>query len=409
MSAVPTQPLAGIRVLDLSAMMAGPYCGRWLADLGAEVIKIEPPGGDHIRTRAPLREGCSALFGHLNSGKRFVSLDLKHPEAKQIVLDLAKQADVLIESNRPGVMRRLGLDAPALTEINPRLIYCSVSGFGQRGSAASRPAYAPVVHAASGYYMANFDYQDGAERPANSGIPMADMLTAIFAAMAIQTALFDRVRTGNGNVIDVNLMDSIVNVMAYEFQAAQFPLPNRRPLYKPLRSNDGFVLVAPVNARNFDNLCMAAGHPEWRDDPLLASNQARYDNWDYFMQRIEAWTLERTGAECEAVLMGAGVPCSRYRRLDEVMDDPQFVERSSFTPIEDDAGEYLTTNLPFALAGVKPIAGRRVGAIGSDTAAVLGSMLSMNREQLLRLAREGALVMDDATRGPQQPESVQPD
>jgi len=380
--------LSGFRVLDFSAMIAGPYCARWLADLGAEVIKIESADGDHMRTRAPMREGWSSFFAHLNSGKRFVSMDLKRPEAIAIAKALAKDADVLIEAFRPGVMRRLGLGPEVLRDINPRLVYCSISGFGQTGSASSRPAYAPVVHAASGYYMATLENQEDTERPANSGIPLADMLTAVFAAFSIQTALLDRERTGQGSEIDVNLMDSMMNVMAYEVQAAQFPLPNRRPVYKPLRAKDGYVLVAPVNARNFQNLCAATGHPEWADDPLLATNQARFDHWDEYMRRIETWTRGRTADDCEAILMAAGVPCSRYRRMDDVIKDPQFEERRSFAPVRDGAGKLMTTSLPFSLRGRKPPVGSHVGAIGEDTASILTSLLGLDPSAVAKLAKE---------------------
>lgn len=384
--------LSGIRVLDFSSMIAGPYCTRWLADLGAEVIKIEPPEGDHMRHRPPVRDGCSSFFGHFNSGKRYVALDLKKPEAVRIAIDLARQSDVIVEAFRPRVMERLGLSPQVLRGINPRLVYCSISGFGQASSASSRPAYAPVVHAASGYYMALSDCQDDAQRPVNSVIPMADMLTAIFAAMAIQTALFARERTGSGTEIDVNLMDSVMNVMAYEFQAAQFPMSNRRPLYKPLRASDGFVLVAPVNDRNFRNLCSAVGHPEWVDDAALSTASARFENWTEYMRRIEAWTMERSAEECESVLMAAGVPCSCYRRIGDAMHDVQFEERGSFSVIEDLAGQYLTTNLPFSLSGVKPQAGRTVGQIGRDTVSVLAGLLGLDRDRIDELLRQRVAI-----------------
>jgi crotonobetainyl-CoA:carnitine CoA-transferase CaiB-like acyl-CoA transferase len=384
--------LAGFRVLDFSAMIAGPYCARWLSDMGAEVIKIESPDGDHMRTRAPVRDGWSSFFGHLNSGKRFVAMDLKNAEATRLAVALAQSADVVIEAFRPGVMARLGLGPETLRALNPRLVYCSISGFGQDSSASSMPAYGPVVHAASGYYMATAGYQDDPLRPPNSGIPMADMLTAIFAALSIQTALLDRERTGTGTVIDVNLMDAMMSVMPYEFQAAQFPLPNHRPLYKPLRALDGFVLVTPINTRNFENLCEAIGHAEWLKDPVLSTHEARFHNWAEFMRRVEGWTCERTAAECESILMAAGVPCSRYRQIDEVMRDAQFEERDSFATVSDGAGDYLATRLPFSLAGAKPAAGGSVGAIGRDTAAVLQSILGLSADVVAALTRDGVVT-----------------
>jgi crotonobetainyl-CoA:carnitine CoA-transferase CaiB-like acyl-CoA transferase len=386
------RPLRGTRVLDFTAMMAGPYCARWLADLGAEVIKVEPPSGDHIRTRAPVRNGSSSFFGHFNAGKRFVELDLKNPDAVAVAQRLVEKCDIVIEAYRPGVMKRLGLGPETLRTANPKLIYCSISGFGQTSSWARRPAYAPVVHAASGFYMANFDYQDGAERPLNSGIPLADMITAVFAALSIQTAILERERTGKGATIDVNLMDSMMNVMAYEFQAAQFPMPNRRPLYKPLRARDGFVLVAPVNANNFRSVCEATGHREWLDDPLLNTDQGRFDNWAEYMRRIEEWTSQHDAEECEALFMAAGVPCSRYRRIGEAMGDAQFAERGSFANVSDDAGAFKVTNLPFSFDGVKPTAGDRVAALGADTESVLTSLLGMSADEVRTLVGKRAPV-----------------
>src|SRR5262245_48539686 len=166
--------LHGLRVLDLTTTIAGPHCTRLLADLGARVVKIESPEGDLMRTRPPLREGVSSYFGQLNAGKRSVVLDLKQPAAADIVRRLARASDVLVENFRPGVMTRLGLDYPALGPTAPTLIYCAISGYGQSGPSAARPAYAPVVHAASGYDVAHLSYQEGRTRPDNNGIFIAD-------------------------------------------------------------------------------------------------------------------------------------------------------------------------------------------------------------------------------------------
>ncbi len=383
--------LRGVRVIDFTAMMAGPSCTRWLADLGAEVIKVEPPGGDHMRNVAPLRQGQSTYFGHMNAGKKSIVLDLKSPRGVAVALRLCDAADVVIEAFRPGVMQRLGLDADALRRRNPRLVVASISGYGQRGSAASRPAYAAAVHAASGYYMANFDYQDGAVKPQNSGVPLADILTAVFCAFSVQTALLERERTGQGTSIDVNLMDSIVNLLVYELQSAQFPQPTRRPLYKPLRANDGFVIVVPVNENSFQALCRCVDHLEWLDDPLLNTAAARAANWDLYLDRIEQWTEGRSALSCEQLLNAAGVPCSRYRRLEDALDDPQFIERGSFGTVADSAGSFLTALLPFTLNGSKPAAGARVPGLGADTRDVLNSVLGLQGAEIQALVDEGVV------------------
>ncbi len=363
------QPLAGLRVVDFSGMIAGPYCTRWLADMGAQVTKVEPPEGDHMRQRPPLREGHSAYFGHLNSGKRCVALDLKQPAALEAALRLVEGADVVVEAFRPGVMERLGLGAAKLRARDARLVYCSISGFGQDTDWSARPAYAPIVHAASGFDLALGQHEDG--RPITSSMPLADMLTAMFALASIQSALLRRHATGEGAHIDVNLMDSVVNVMPYEFQAAQVPTVQPRPNYQPMRAGDGWILVTPINARNFRNLCTALGHPEWQDDPLLATDAARFRNWSEYMRRIEAWTQQRPAAECEQTFARHGVPCAVFRELRDAMQDAQFRQRESFATVTDGAGEFLTTRLPFAFDGVRPSPGARVADLGADTADVL--------------------------------------
>lgn len=389
-NAFPAPALEGLRVIDFSAMIAGPYCTRWLADLGAEVIKVEPPEGDHMRQRPPLHDGRSAYFGHLNSGKRCIALDLKKTAALEIARTLAAEADIVVEAFRPGVMARLGLGAEEMRPRNPRLIYCSISGFGQDTALSHRPAYAPIIHAASG-----FDYalgEDAEGRPARSDVPMADILTAMFAAMSIQTALLARGRTGLGTVIDVNLMDSVMNVLPYEFQAAQAGASQPRPSYKPLRARDGHVLVTPINARNFVKLCGALGHPEWAEDPLLATDAARFRNWAEYMRRIESWTIERTAAECETVLSAQGVPCTRYLRVEEAMGEPQFAQRGSFAPVVDGPHEYLTTRLPFGFDGMRPQPGARVAALGADTADVLRERLQLSDADIDALVHAQAIV-----------------
>src|SRR5215212_6976595 len=188
----------GVRVLDFSTTIAGPHCTRMLADMGAEVIKIETEEGETMRTRPPVRNHCSTAFGQLNVGKHSLVLDLKSPKGAEAVRRLVATADVLVENFRPGVMRRLKLDYAALHEVNPKLIFCSISGYGQTGPSAELPAYAPVIHAASGYEMAHLAYQPGRSRPDYCGIYHADVLTGVYAFGAIAAALHQRHGTGKG-------------------------------------------------------------------------------------------------------------------------------------------------------------------------------------------------------------------
>ena len=386
----PERPLAGLRVIDFTSMIAGPYCTRWLADLGASVIKVEAPGGDVMRGRPPLREQHSAFFGHMNGGKRCIALDLKKPQAVAIAQRLVDDADVMIEAFRPGVIARLGLGAAAMRARNPRLVYCSISGYGQSTGVAQRPAYAPVVHATSGY---DWVLSGGAgQTPRSSTVPLADILTGMFATQAIQAALLHRQASGQGTVIDVNLMDSVMNVLPFEFQAAQFGWGQPRPTYWPLRCADGHVLVTPINTRNYQNLCVAMGHPEWIDDPLLAADAARFANWDEYMRRIEAWTSTRDGDECERILADQGVPCARYRSIEEAMRDPQFAERDSFAEVRDAVGPFQVTRLPYALGGQRPATGASVAAVGAHTREVLDELGCTAAEIDALLASKAALA-----------------
>ena len=367
-------PLAGLRVLDFTSMIAGPYCARLLADCGAEVLKVEEPHGDHMRSRPPLRDGHSTYFGHLNAGKKSVVLDLKSDAGRDAARRLAASSDVVVENFRPGVMRRLGLDYPTLAGLRRDLIYCSISGFGQSGPRAEQPAYAPVVHAASGFDQVQFSYQDDQPKPAKTGIFVADVLAAVYAFGAVQTALVGRLRHGNGQFIDVALMDSMINLLVFECQEAQFPSKERRPLYVPMQARDGFVIVAPVNQRNFEQLADATGHPEWKSDPRFATVAARTTHWDALMAAVEGWTSTQTARACEDRLMKAGVPCSRYLSMAEALADPQLAARGALATVSDGAGDFRVPNPPFQFAdhsvGVAPA----VPALGADTDEVLARL-----------------------------------
>jgi crotonobetainyl-CoA:carnitine CoA-transferase CaiB-like acyl-CoA transferase len=361
-----TPPLAGLRVLDFTSMIAGPYCARLLADCGAEVLKIEEPHGDHMRERPPLRDGHSAYFGHLNAGKKSIVLDLKSDAGRRAAIELAATSDVVLENFRPGVMARLGLDYETLAAAKADLVYCSISGFGQTGPRAQQPAYAPIIHAASGFDHTQFTYQDDQDRPAKTGIFIADVLAAVYAFGAIQTALIGRLRHGHGQYIDVALMDSMLNLLVFECQEAQFPSGVRRPLYAPLRARDGFVIVAPVNQRNFEQLADAVGHGEWKSDPRFATLTARTRHWDAMMAAIEQWTSARGARDCEDLLMTAGVPCSRYLTVAEAMAEPQIVARGAFGVVTDGAGSFLVPNPPFRFADGSVEVGGAVPELGSS-------------------------------------------
>jgi CoA:oxalate CoA-transferase len=386
----PERALSGIRVLDFSIMMAGPYCTRLLADLGADVIKIEPPEGDDMRLRAPLREDHSTYFGQLNAGKRSLALDLKQPQAIALVKRLVAHADVVVENFRPGVMERLGLGAGALRALNPRLVFCSISGYGQSGPESERAAYAMIVQAESGYDRTLMRYAGDRERPASGAVFVADVLGAIFAFGAIQTALVQRARTDEGQTIDVALMDCMLNLLVYELQAAQFPVQSPRPTYGPVRALDGELLVTPITARNHAALCEVTGQPALRDDPRFATLPLRNANWAAMMEVIEAWSRERPIAECLQVLDAAGVPCAAYREPADSLGNSQLHDRGLFSPLQDAAGAYVGVNAPWQMSGTGSRLGNRVPGVGEHTSAVLEEVLALQPPEIEGLRASGA-------------------
>jgi CoA:oxalate CoA-transferase len=385
-----TPPLDGIRVLDFSIMLAGPYCARLLADVGADVIKIEPPEGDDMRLRTPVRDGHSAYFGQLNAGKRSLALDLKNTDAIKLVHQLIAETDILVENFRPGVMDRLGLGYDALRAINPRLIYCSISGYGQTGRDAERAAYAMIVHAESGFDRSLMRYAGDRDRPATGAIFVADVLGGIFGYSAIQTALVQRGRTGQGQRIDVALMDCMLNLLVYELQEAQFPIHASRPTYGPVRTLDGDILIAPVTVRNFAALCEVTGQAELRTDPRFASVPARGANWTAMMQVIEQWTRRHTVRECMAALEKAGVPCAEYRDPGAALTDPHLLQRGAFAAIADAAGEFTGVNAPWKMSGADTAMKREIPGVGAHRNEVLSKTLGMSAEAIVNLAAAGA-------------------
>jgi CoA:oxalate CoA-transferase len=384
--------LEGIRVLDFSAMIAGPYCTRLLADSGADVIKVEPPEGDYMRARQPLRDGASLYFGVLNAGKRSIGIDLKQPRGIALTKDLAAHADVVVENFRPGVMRRLGMDYETLAALKPSLVYCSISGYGQEGAYAALPAYAPIVQAASGYDLANLAYQSGAERPLNSGIFTADYLTGVHAFGAICAGLVRRGRTGKGERIDCALMDSMVGMLAYEVAEAQEPQANPRLLYKATKAKDGFIMLAPITQANFEAMAKAAGHPEWISDPRY-SGTARVANWDALLAELDCWASDKTMAQCHAAMEEGGVPCARYQSVREVLSSPYAAERKLFASVTAGKTAFLATNPPFKMAGAGT--GTQVPGLGEHGPAVLQQLLGRSPEDVARLMAEGVLCRPD--------------
>ena len=365
-------PLDGMRVLDFSTTIAGPYCTRLMADLGAEVIKIETAEGDMMRTRPPLRDGASTSYGQLNAGKLSIVLDLKRPEGREVVRRLLPISDFLVENFRPGVMSRFGLDYDSVSNRHQQLIYCSISGYGQTGPSSGLAAYAPAIHAASGFDMAHMAYQPGRDRPDNCGIYIADIVSGTYAFGAIMAALAQRHLTGLGQHIDVSMLETMLSLMTSEVQNAQFPVvPPGRPMFGPVRTKDGFIMPAVASEKTFQGICQAAGHPEWILDPRFALYPDRRSHWAAFVDLLETWSTTLSTAACQAAFDAAGVPSSPYRTVKEVLDDPQLAHRDALAEVQDKGGSFKVLNPPFRLSAAQVRVPPFATSLGEQTREIL--------------------------------------
>jgi len=381
-----------IRVLDFTTTIAGPHCTRLMADIGAEVIKIEAPEGDMMRSRLPLRNGASTSFGQLNTGKKSLVLDLKRPEAVAVVHRLVKSADVVVENFRPGVMARFGLDYPKLQPVNPAIIYCAISGYGQTGPSADRPAYAPVIHASSGYDLAQIAHQLEPRRPDYCGIFIADVLSGTYAFGAVMAALHQRQATGQGQMIDVSMLESMLSLTLGELQNSQFNVPPPpRPIFGPVATKDGFVNLSVASERTFQAMAAAAGRQDWLSDPRFEKYQQRRLNWGQLMDELEQWSMTLATAEVQAIFDRHGVPSSPYRTVGEAMRDPQLAHRHSLAEVHDKGGSFLALNPPFRMSASSAEAGGHVAALGADSAAVLADA-GYSSAEIAALAEAGVTV-----------------
>lgn len=313
--------LAGIKVLELSRVLAGPWCGMTLADLGAEVIKLEPLEGDDTRGYGPPfigsgEDGLSAYFASCNRGKRAIAMDLRHPQARPLLEALIRDADVLIENFRSGVAESLGLDYPALRALNPRLIHCAISGYGRSGPGAQRPGYDFAVQAESGL-MSITGPADGAA--SKVGVAMVDLTTGLNAAIAILAALHQRARTGEGQSIELSLFDVQVQALANVAASVLFTGNDARRYgnahasivpYQTFDAADGAFALACGSDALWARLCALIGRPEWRDDPRCATNAARVEHRDWLIPQIEACFAVDSVAAWLARFETAGIPAA---------------------------------------------------------------------------------------------------
>lgn len=365
-------PLNGVRVLDLSRVLAGPWAGQLLADLGADVIKVERPGaGDDTRSWGPpyLRDedgrdtAEAAYFLCANRNKRSVTIDIAKPEGQALIRQLAQQADVVLENFKVGGLQQYGLDYEQLAALNPRLVYCSITGFGQTGPYAQRPGYDFLIQGMGGLMSVTGrgDDEVGAG-PQKVGVALTDITTGLYATIAVQAALAERERSGRGQHIDLALLDVQIACMAS--QASNYLAggvvprrmgnahPNIVP-YEDFPTADGDMILAVGNDQQFARFCIIAGHPEWPEDPRFATNPARVANRAVLVPMLRQATVMRTTAEWIAALEAGGVPCGPINRMDQVFADPQVQAR----------GMHIA--LPHPLAGTVPLVANPIRLSGS--------------------------------------------
>ncbi|MGE0812434.1 MAG: CaiB/BaiF CoA transferase family protein [Vicinamibacterales bacterium] len=373
--------LDGIVVLDLTQVMAGPYCAMLLADMGARVIKVEPPGGDSTRAMAGGAGGESAAFNAVNRGKLGVVLDLRRDDAREAVRRLAASADVLVENFRPGVMARLGLDYPTLSAAHPGLVYASISGYGQTGPWAGKGGFDLVAQGVSGIMSVT---GEPGRPPAKAGIPVTDLGAGLFALAGILAALHYRDRTGRGQLVDTSLGDAGLALSVWEateyFSGRGVPgaLGSAHRMsapYQAVRCADGYVTLGAANQRTFEKLAALLGHPEWLDDPRFASDTARVAHRDELAARIEAVTVTAGRAEWLARLDAAGIPSGPILTYAEAFDTPQARAREMSLEVDHPAlGRLRTIGTPLKLSEAPLDPTRRAPLLGEHTTEVLGAL-----------------------------------
>jgi CoA:oxalate CoA-transferase len=393
-------PLKNLVVLDLSRVLAGPYCTMVLADMGARVFKIEhPEGGDDSRAFGPFVGGESAYFMSLNRNKLSMTMNLKHPRAKQLFLAMVRHADVVVENFRPGAMERLGLGYETLRDVNPRIVYAAVSGFGHSGPYMLKPCY-DIVAQAMGGLMSITGHPDGP--PTRVGASVGDITAALFATIGILAALRERDGSGQGQKIDVAMLDCQVaileNAVSRYLTGGEVPgrIGNRHPSITPfssLATADGWVIVAAGNDSLWARLCGVIGRPDLAADPRFATNGDRTAHWSELEPLLTEAFGARTTAEWLAALEGAGIPSGPINDVAQVINDPQVNARGMIQSVEHPvAGPVAVTTSPVKMSRT-PVDREFISApgLGEHTAYALGELLGLSLEQVAELRREGAL------------------
>ena len=395
------KPLSGIRVLDLSRVLAGPYATMLLGDLGAEIIKVEAPnGGDDSRGYGPFIGEESAYFMSLNRNKKSVVLNLKADRSKAILKDLARVSDVVVENFRPGTMERLGLGYEVLSKANPRLIFASCTGFGNTGPYAGKPAYDIIVQGMGGIMSIN-GQPDGP--PTRVGVSIGDIAAGLYTAVGVLAALEERHRSGLGQFIDVSMLDCqlaiLENAIARHLISGEIPgrLGNRHPTITPFTSFptlDGMVIVGAGNDTLFFRLCNAIGAPEIATDPRFKTNPLRCQYWDELEPQLKEVFREKTTREWIEILEAQGLPCGPINTMDQVVGDPQVEARGMLVELEHPvAGKHVVTAPPYKFSRTNPSVDTAAPVLGQHTEDVMKELLGMSDEAFALCRGAGCFSM----------------
>ncbi|NWF57511.1 MAG: CoA transferase [Syntrophaceae bacterium] len=392
-------PLEGVRVLDMTWALAGPFCSMILADLGAEVIKVEnPEGGDPSRKNFPFLKEVSSYFLSVNRGKKSLTVNLQHPRGKEVIKGLAKLSDILVENFRPGVMDRLGLGYKAIREVNPRIIYASCSGFGQTSPYANRPAYDVIVQGMGGTLSITGEAGGG---PVRVGFSIGDIGGGVFTALGILSALHEREKSGEGQMVDVSMLDCqlafLENAFSRYFATGEVPerIGTRHPVLTPFQAyptQDGYLVVAAARDPAWTQFCKVIQREDLPSDPRFQDIRVRTQNHKELEKEVNEALKAKTTQEWVALMIQADIPCGPVNSIPQIAEDPHTQAREMIVQVKHSkAGNLKVVNSPIKLSRTPVRLERANPELGENTEEILAGLLGYSREEIAGLKTERAI------------------
>lgn len=393
------KPLEGIRVIDLTRVLAGPFCTMLMADMGADIIKVEnPKGGDDSRAYTPFKNGVSAYFMGLNRSKRSITINLKEPEGKDLLKQLAAHADVIVENYKPGTMDKLGLGYDVLKEINPRLVFASISGFGQTGPYSRKAAYDLIIQGMSGFMSIT---GPDAQHPLKAGSSIADIFAGVFAVIAILAALRHRDKTGEGQMVDVAMLDCMIAVLenaiaCYESTGVSpEPIGNGHRSISPFSAfttADGFINICAGNDDLWRRMCEVIGMEAYVQDERFIDNRGRVENFPDLAVLANERLVKRTTAEWRELLDAAKVPCGPILNIEQMIADHQVQERQMIIEQNHpEAGRLMIPGVPIKFSATPAAVSCPAPILGEHTGEILETLLNMGKAEIAELKNKEVL------------------